>query len=423
MGYHQLPSIRSYWQCDPDLHVAFVATAMPRDRFLQILRFLHCSDNTKRLKDCQDKLYKLREVIELLNMQFSKANHGTREQSIDESMILFKGRSSLKQYNPQKPIKRGYKIWCRASSTGFIHQFEVYQGSKVDADQTFARFGLGGRVVCEMTASLKGKGYIVMFDNFFTSLPLLEYLYTETIHACGTIRGNRKGLPVLKEDKMLLRGQFDFKASSKNTRVFKWKDNRTVMMASNYHGNEGGEVSRKQKDGKTMLIKCPLIIKDYNRFMGGVDKADMLRAIYGHERKSMKWWHRLFFGFVDMAVCNAYVSYRENHSMALLDFKRHVVQALVLSVSAKPSRNGRSPRSPRTVSNTKRRKTMESVSADIRLKNHGIHWPRLREKRQRCEMCSLKGIERKPFTYCQACSVTLCISKETNCFLEYHEIE
>ena len=31
-------------------------------------------------------------------------------------MIRFKGRSSLKQFMPMKPIKRGIKVWVRADS-------------------------------------------------------------------------------------------------------------------------------------------------------------------------------------------------------------------------------------------------------------------------------------------------------------------
>lgn len=35
-------------------------------------------------------------------------------------MIRFKGRSTLKQYMPNKPIKRGYKVWVRADEERYI---------------------------------------------------------------------------------------------------------------------------------------------------------------------------------------------------------------------------------------------------------------------------------------------------------------
>ena len=53
-----------------------------------------------------------------------------RQVSIDEAMVGFKGRNSLKQYMPMKPTKRGYKIWCLCdSNNGYLSNFEVYTGA------------------------------------------------------------------------------------------------------------------------------------------------------------------------------------------------------------------------------------------------------------------------------------------------------
>ena len=44
-------------------------------------------------------------------------------------MIPFKGRSSLKQYMPQKPVKRGIKVWALAdAANGYMANFQVYTG-------------------------------------------------------------------------------------------------------------------------------------------------------------------------------------------------------------------------------------------------------------------------------------------------------
>jgi len=45
---------------------------------------------------------------------FQRNAVSTYSQSIAEAMILFKGRSSLHQYMPLKPTKRGYKVWVSA---------------------------------------------------------------------------------------------------------------------------------------------------------------------------------------------------------------------------------------------------------------------------------------------------------------------
>ncbi|GBO20200.1 Chimeric ERCC6-PGBD3 protein [Araneus ventricosus] len=150
-------------------------------------------------------------------------------------MILFKGRSTLKQYNPKKPIKRGYKLWCRSDMSGYMYEFEVYQGKD---DSEFKRFGLGGSVVQKLTKSLVNKNHIIMMDIFFSSVELYEYLKSVSIYACGTVQSNRKGLPSLAVDKALKRGDFDCRITDQGLSYFKWKDNRCVFFLSNYHGTE-----------------------------------------------------------------------------------------------------------------------------------------------------------------------------------------
>ena len=45
--------------------------------------------------------------------------------------------------------------------------------------------------------------------------------------------------------------------------------------------------------------------------MGGDDKADMLISSYGLSRKSKKWWHIIFFGLIDRALCNAFIAFNK----------------------------------------------------------------------------------------------------------------
>jgi len=65
-------------------------------------------NNTKELPRQDpnyDKLYKIRPMIDILNNNFKEMWKPYRNQSVDKSMIKFKGKSSIKQYLPAKPIK------------------------------------------------------------------------------------------------------------------------------------------------------------------------------------------------------------------------------------------------------------------------------------------------------------------------------
>ena len=66
-------------------------------------------------------------------------------------MVGFKGRSILKQYMPAKHKTLEIKLWGIYSSTGFLHDFDVYQGrgTGVDGDNVEA-CGIVGNVVMQL---------------------------------------------------------------------------------------------------------------------------------------------------------------------------------------------------------------------------------------------------------------------------------
>ncbi|KAK9711262.1 Alcohol dehydrogenase transcription factor Myb/SANT-like [Popillia japonica] len=113
MGYHELPSWRNYCSTAEDLHVHPVAFTMTRDRFDTILSNLHVNDNTRTIDNKNDELYKIRPITDSLNNTYPAHHKSIGQLSVDESMMMFKGRSSIEQYNSLKPIKRGYKLWCQ----------------------------------------------------------------------------------------------------------------------------------------------------------------------------------------------------------------------------------------------------------------------------------------------------------------------
>ena len=156
--------------------------------------------------------------------------------------------------------------------------------------------------------------------------------------------------------------------------------------------------------------------------MGGVDKADMLCSLYGMDRKSRKWWQRLFFGIIDRMLVNSYVVHNklEDKAIPLLLFRRLVAQHLL--TAATPPQIGRPLATSRcnTPPNPpKRRKTDLSVSADIRLTARGVHWPIFDEKRGRCEVCSQNKIESRPHSKCSTCKSTFAAKQISNAFLHF----
>lgn len=63
----------------------------------------------RRKSTNNEKLYEIRPFLDKIQENFKKNFNSGLRFEIDEPMIKFKGRSSIKQYLPKKPTKRGYK--------------------------------------------------------------------------------------------------------------------------------------------------------------------------------------------------------------------------------------------------------------------------------------------------------------------------
>ena len=95
---------------------------------------------------------------------------------------------------------------------------------------------LGFRVVRELLDVISGavNYHDVFFDNFFTSLPLLEDLRTQGIRATSTVRANRLlGEPPPKKTQKKESGTIEV-CSALNVCVVQWVDNKAVILASNH---------------------------------------------------------------------------------------------------------------------------------------------------------------------------------------------
>jgi len=75
--------------------VPAISEVMTRDRFVEILSNIHVNNNENITQNNKDKSFKLRPMIDSLNQIFLESSSGTRELSVDESMIKFKGRSTI----------------------------------------------------------------------------------------------------------------------------------------------------------------------------------------------------------------------------------------------------------------------------------------------------------------------------------------
>ena len=200
MGINSLPSLAMYWGNVP-LTIMLPLLIASVEHYKQISRYLHFSDNASLAPlgtSSYGRLGKVWPLMEYLSTKFSSLYSPWENLAVDEAMIRFQGHSTLKQYMPMKPIKRGIKVWVLADENGFFSHFEVYTGKKDGVEHS-----LGAQVVKDLTKDFQGSWCHIYFDTFFTSKELLCDLESKRVYGCGTARKDRRGFPAELKTKKL----------------------------------------------------------------------------------------------------------------------------------------------------------------------------------------------------------------------------
>lgn len=153
-----------------------IADAMPYNRFCEVKRFIHFADNDNQPDTLSDKYWEIRPVIDILHDSFHSAISTSEHIAIDEMIVPFKGRSFLKQYLKSKPKIWGFKIWVQASTNGYVHCFELYQGA---SNVRRSEFGSIGDTVLNLCHGIHGK-YHKLYELYY-------FIYGQPIYFCSIV--------------------------------------------------------------------------------------------------------------------------------------------------------------------------------------------------------------------------------------------
>lgn len=275
MGYIKLPTYHSYWTTDYLCEMPGFRSVMSRDRWQIIWQFFHACDNDLALPRDHprfDKLFKVRRFVEIMLEKWQGAYYPGRNVSVDESIIAFKGRVSMMQYNPMKPHKWGMKAWVLSESgTGYIYNWDLYKGAPATGKR---EEGMTQKVVLDITRPVQGENHHVYMDNFFSSPELFIKLADNNTGACGTLRPNRSGTPGGIKDcqKKMKKGDPPVFVRDGKLLFIAWEDKKTVNLVTSLHNEETLQKTVRCRDAENNYqrqITKPKAIEIYNKNMGG----------------------------------------------------------------------------------------------------------------------------------------------------------
>ncbi|XP_066252466.1 piggyBac transposable element-derived protein 4-like [Euwallacea similis] len=378
MGMTKVPSINLYWPKDKMFYNEFIATLIPRDRFLLLLKFIHFSNNEEAISG--DRLHKTKKILSMLLKNYNSIIKPGRILTIDETMVPYRGRLHFRQYIPNKSHKYGVKLYKMCSPDGFTFNMKVYAGKGT----TTTEFGHSHEIVMQLLEIIEPKEERIIFgDNFYSSIPLVESLYKQKMFYCGTLRSNRKGIPQGLNHK-IKRGEVIGKEGD-SIKIIKWVDKRPVMMITSDPSYDATVISTGQRNRIGFEILKPKCIIDYNKAKKGVDYSDQMSSYHSSIRKGLKWYRKVVFELIlGTTVVNAWVVYNmiAQTKIGIFQFRKELAESLAsrkdvvqvplarkrIHTFIKPEGPGRKKRKPCKGCYQNLRETLTSREADKKVR-------------------------------------------------------
>ena len=411
MGIVKKPRIRDYWSTNPLLEMPIFASenSLSRDRYFEILRFIRFGDYSQEFDLLNDPLAKMRPFIDEVQHICKSSYLPYQDISIDETLLLFKGRLVFRQYLPSKRSRYGIKTFALCDSkNGYFWNFITYvTASKMDFCIPHAitdPLSMTEKLVVHLSSPLFGLNYHLTTDNYFTSLRVAQILYQNGMSFSGTWRSNR-GVPTTLQKKTQAANSSMFMRKNEVLAV-KWTEKKSSAKKDIFLIDTKGcasteRVLRRKKGGAAEEVFKPTTVLRYNKNMGGVDRSDSTCERYDPTRKSLNWMVKYGIHLIHRLLINSHVIYTESGGeLTLLDFTLKYVEQTLKSTGS-----GR-----------------RSLAKRVRTKGHQpVVIPPTAKKNKptrKCRLCS-KNNHRKESRYmCPDCpsSPALCVT----CFSEFH---
>nr|XP_055046361.1 piggyBac transposable element-derived protein 4-like [Misgurnus anguillicaudatus] len=414
MSIIKLTSVRDYWRQDI-FSVPFPATVMSRDRFRTISWNFQMShpeedeENDKKRGTAEhDHLFRIKPLMDTIRIACKAMYHPKRNLVVEEKVVPCKADPEMTQDTKAKPT-RDFKLFVLAdSSNGYTVDFSVYTGK----NSFPTGHGLSYDVVTSLlNRKVLGSGYHVYMDDFFTSPTLLKELFAMKFGACGTYRDSRKDCPRAATNSLTAtsaRGSIRWIRDGPLVFV-KWMDTREVSVCSTIHSAYTGEtVQKKVKSQDAWVAKtfpCPAPVTAYDQHIHKrVHLSNDLLQCYTAQHKTMKWYRKVFYNFLDIAATNAYILHNELYgNMCHKEFLKGLIEELCgSSKKATPKQTGGDHVPIPGVEQTSDARNKATAG------------------RRTCMLCKKQGKRQDTPWKCKACDVHLCVQLNRNCFQKWH---
>lgn len=178
MGHIKLNRLNDYWKTDSLFNLSF-RNFMSRDRFLVILRNFCFSDPSLTFANNNDPNRLVKPIIAFFNNLMKTLVIPPKNLTIDETLVLWRGRLGFRQYIQGKRHKYGVKLYVLTDTNGITQKMHMYCGVN---DQELRGRGHADKVVMMLMEDYLNLGHSLYMDNYYNSVSLAEDLLSKRTH-------------------------------------------------------------------------------------------------------------------------------------------------------------------------------------------------------------------------------------------------
>ncbi|KAK5892561.1 hypothetical protein CesoFtcFv8_012926 [Champsocephalus esox] len=420
MGTLKFPSPRLYWE--NLTKVPLVADSMPLSRFLELSRLLKLACPAKDLVN--SNVQEGRCDSDFQNAQQGQPHSSSRQSEIGQRDTLNELSSSQTQTDPlwkAQPLLCRFKAGCqslRQEGDYAVDQYPLPLTGKMHNKKlslyctTLVGFGglllhvdlkLGQSSKQDAVEKMVPKGSMVFLCKQELSTPaMLERLLVAGVHGAGRVGGARGQIGdefVSSDGKLMLR-------RSHCGFILSTAGNNQRNMASLMDNFEKAQMSAQVNRDLQNLYSIPLTAS-----------------------APTCWPQAVLWYLTDLALVNSWLLYRQDHKavsalLTLMAFRLEVSKSLILSNGC-DAQDSVPPQTPREKPHTTNEKPNPSLveesplpAAATRFDGSG-HWPEQLGEGEGGR-CRYGDCQRTSRVLCLKCCVFLCISRNHNCFLNFH---
>jgi len=380
MGINKLPNKDLYWEKNCLFTTDFVSNVFSKNHFKMIsaaLRLKQFKNDEDNIKVSSDPRLKIKLFINTLCSKFQQYYELGQNITIDESVVLFKGRQKMKFYLPCKPTKWGFKLHllCDAE-THYVSNIIMDPGKTGRNFIQLEGKTLSQSIVLRLTEGLEYNGHCLYTDSWYSSIDLAYMLLEKGIYYTSILRADAKYLPTEITEDQLIVDEFIY--------IQKIFDKKELIF-----------ITTHPEDYPTNLD----LKNEYNKNIRAIDYVNQHASFYDLSRRNNKWWKKVFYFMIEVTINNCIIlkESRENAKVNTFNFRLQLMKELADTYLKRE---------------IFKNENQKPICLNTKNKLHDIE--KLSNKqRQRCVHCKEKTIYR-----CKDCTKML----HPECHLSFHKI-